>query len=162
MPRVLVIGIGNPLRGDDALGWHAAQQLARLYGAGAEAQFLEDHRWLSPDGAVEIMTCQQMTMDLVEPVHAAEQVIFIDASVQGEPGFLKCETVMPDTPQNLISHQFDAPTLLAAVQALYGVCPKGVVVSVTAGMFDFVEELSPAVAARLPELVKQVQQMLAQ
>jgi hydrogenase maturation protease len=160
MPRVLVLGIGNPLRGDDALGWHAARQLARLYGANAETRFLEDNRWVSADASVEIMTCQQMTMDLVEPVHEADQVIFIDATVQGEPGSLTCEPVTPEAPQNLISHQFDAPTLLAAVQALYGVCPKAVVLSVTASTFDYSEELSPAVAARLPELVRCVRSMV--
>ena len=161
MPRVLVLGIGNPLRGDDALGWHAARQLARLYGAEAEARFLEDSRWASADESVEIMTCQQLTMDQVEPVHNAGQVIFIDATVQGEPGSLSCQTVTPEAPQNLISHQFDAPTLLAAVQALYGVCPTAVVFSVTASTFDYTEALSPVVAARLPELVKQVRERLA-
>jgi hydrogenase maturation protease len=157
---MLVLGVGNPLRGDDALGWHAARQLARQYGAEAEARFLEDNRWASADQSVEIMTCQQMTMDLVEPVHEAEQVIFIDASVKGEPGSLVCEAVAPEAPQNLISHQFDAPTLLAAVKALYGVCPQAVVLSVTASTFDYTEELSPAVAARLPELVRRVQSMV--
>ncbi len=153
MPRVLIIGVGNPLRGDDALGWHAARQLARQWGAAAEAQFLEDNRCLSADESVEIMACQQMTMDLVEPVREAERVIFIDAAVTGEPGSLACQAVAPDAPQNLISHQFDAPTLLAAVKALYGVCPEAVVLSVTASAFDYTEELSPVVAARLPELV---------
>ena len=156
MPRVLVIGIGNPLRGDDALGWHAARLLAHGLGEAAEARFLEDHRCLSADESVELMTCQQMTMDLVEPVHEAESVIFVDAAVEGEPGALAWQTVLPDKPQNLISHQFDAPTLLAAVKALYGVCPEAVVFSVTASTFDYTEELSPVVAARLPELVRRV------
>ncbi len=160
MPRSLVLGIGNPLRGDDALGWHAARQLARLHGTEAEAQFLEDNRWVSADASLEIMACQQMTMDLVEPVHNADQVIFIDATVKGEPGSLACEAVTPEAPQNLISHQFDAPTLLAAVQALYGACPKAVVFSVTASTFDYTEELSPPVAAWLPELVKRMAELV--
>ncbi len=160
MPRVLVIGIGNPLRGDDALGWHAARQLARQWGQVAEAQFLEDNRCLSADESVEIMTCQQMTMDLVEPVREAEKVIFIDASVKGEPGSLTCQTVTLEAPQNLISHQFDAPTLLAAVKALYGVCPEAVVLSVTASTLDYTEELSLVVSARLPELVNRVEELV--
>ena len=27
MGRVLIIGYGNPLRGDDGFGWHAAERL---------------------------------------------------------------------------------------------------------------------------------------
>jgi hydrogenase maturation protease len=148
------------LRGDDGLGWHATRQLVRAWGAEAEARFAEDQRWPSTDGAVEIMACQQMTMDLVEPVHEAERVVFIDASTQGAAGTLRCQPVQPETPQNLISHQFDAPTLLAAVRALYGTCPEATVISVTAAAFDYTEELSPEVAGRLPEVVERVEAML--
>jgi hydrogenase maturation protease len=158
MPEVTVIGCGNPLRGDDGLAWQAARLLAR--GLGAEPQFLEQGRCLSADGRVEIVTCQQLTLDLLETVHEAGRVIFVDASVQGEPGALAVETVMPDTPQNLISHQFDPPTLLAAVKALYGACPPAMLCSVTAASFDYVEQLSPPVERALPELVRRVAEMV--
>lgn len=160
MTRILVIGVGNPLRGDDGLGWRATQQLARMFGAEAEACFLDENRFLSPDEAVEILTCQQLTLDLVEPVHVAGRVVFIDASVKGEPGTLTAETVAPETAQNLISHQFDPPTLLAAVKALYGACPEAQLFSITARSFEFVEALSPEVAEKLPELVRQVSELL--
>ena len=31
MARLLIIGYGNPLRGDDGLGWRAAEDLAREF-----------------------------------------------------------------------------------------------------------------------------------
>jgi hydrogenase maturation protease len=158
MPEVTVIGCGNPLRGDDGLAWQVARQLARQFGVEAEAQFLEESQFLSADGTVEILACQQLTLDLLETVHQAGRVIFVDASVTGEPGTLTCETVSPDTPQNLISHQFDPPTLLAAVQALYGACPEAVLLSITAQSFDYVEQLSTPVAAALPELLRRVEE----
>ena len=155
-----MVGVGNPLRGDDGLGWSATRLLARTFGAEAETCFLEENRFLSPDEAVEIVTCQQLTLDLVETVHAAGFVVFIDASVKGDPGTLTGETIMPETPQDLISHQFDPPPLLAAVKALYGACPEGKLFSITARSFEFVEVLSPEVAEKLPELVRRVEEAI--
>ncbi len=160
MASVLIIGIGNPLRGDDGLGWQAARQLTHTLGAEAEARFLDEHRCLSPDGAVEVMACQQLTLDLVEAVHTAGYVVFVDASVNGEPGLLTAEAVTPGTPQELISHQFDPPTLLAAVKALYGACPEAELLSIVAKSFEFVEQLSPEVAAVLPELARRVGEII--
>jgi hydrogenase maturation protease len=160
MPEVAVIGCGNPLRGDDGLAWQAARQLARRFGAEAETRFLEESRFLSADGTVEILACQQLTLDLLDTVHQAGRVIFVDASVKGEPGALACETVSPEAPQNLISHQFDPPTLLAAVKALYGACPEAVLFSITAQSLDYVEQLSPPVEAALPELVRRVGELV--
>ena len=158
MPDVTVIGCGNVLRGDDGLAWQAARELARRLGV--EAQFVEESRCASSDGRVEIVACQQLTLDLLETVHQAGRVIFVDASVKGEPGTLSVESVAPDTPQNLISHQFDPPTLLAAVRALYGTCPPAVLCSITAASFDYVEQLSPLVAKALPELVRRMEAMM--
>ncbi len=152
MANVLVIGCGNPVRSDDGLGWHAARALARRWGA--EARFLADNQ--VELGEVELMVCQQLTMDLVEKLPGARRVIFIDAAARGTPGVVTREAVAPETPQNLVSHQFDPSTLLAAARALYGQAPEAVVFSVAAQSFDYSEELSPEVAAALPELVRQV------
>jgi hydrogenase maturation protease len=145
MTSVLIIGIGNPLRGDDGLGWRAIEELGRRL----------------PPAAAELLTVQQLTLDLVEPVRDADQVIFIDAAAPGPPGTLSCETVEPGTPQSLISHQFDPPTLLACVQSLYGRCPRAMVLSITAATFDYGEQLSPVVAAALPQLIDRVLASLA-
>src|SRR5580704_15594719 len=51
-PRTLVIGYGNPLRSDDALGWHASRLLAQAL-AGQE---------------VDVITCHQLTPELAEPL----------------------------------------------------------------------------------------------
>jgi Ni,Fe-hydrogenase maturation factor len=46
MPSIVVIGYGNPLRGDDAIGWKAAEALRDVY---------ED------DMAVEVFASHQLT-----------------------------------------------------------------------------------------------------
>lgn len=63
MAHTLIIGYGNPLRGDDGLGWHVAQRLAAV---------LPQHR-------ARIEVCHQLTPELAEPISRADLVIFIDA-----------------------------------------------------------------------------------
>jgi hydrogenase maturation protease len=63
MPRILIIGYGNPLKSDDGLGWHAAQELSRE---------------LTPPG-VKVIRAHQLTPELAEEASTAELVLFIDA-----------------------------------------------------------------------------------
>lgn len=139
--RTLIIGIGNPLRGDDGLGWHTMQLLAQA----------------SLPEAVTVLPCQQLTMDLVEPVHEADRVIFVDAR-HGEPaGVLSRETIQPSSALGEpVSHFFDPATLLACVQALYGSHPEAVLLSIGSTQFDYTETLSPPVAAAMPMLLDEV------
>ena len=74
MPRVLVIGWGNPARGDDGLAWHALKHLT--------AGPLGEH--------VAVILRHQLTPELAERVLQAQRVIFVDASAQDPPGRIRC------------------------------------------------------------------------
>lgn len=146
MARTLIIGYGNPLRGDDGLGWHATQQLAE--------------RIRRDD--VEILTCHQLTPELAESVSRVDLAIFIDAACEGVPGTFKCEDVQPDESSNVdFTHHFDIPALLACSNLLYGSCPRAVLCSVAAESFNLTEDLSDVVQAALPALVQRVLTLIA-
>ncbi len=134
----LVIGIGNPIRGDDALGWAAIEALKA--------------RGLPPE--TETLCVQQLSMDLVESVAAAEPVFFVDARLGQPAGALRAERIAPDSClETASSHFFDPRTLLAAVQALYGRHPQAGLLSVNAARFSYGAPLSPEVQRALPRLV---------
>jgi hydrogenase maturation protease len=141
MAQTLIIGYGNPLRGDDGLGWHAAQRLTAV---------------LSPHKA-QIETCHQLTPELAEPISRADLVIFIDAEQQAPAGQLSCRHLAPGAGlPGTFSHDLTPPMLLAWAQGLYGTCPEAVLLSVSSQSFGCGEALSPAVAAVLPELLERV------
>ena len=71
---VLIIGYGNPLRGDDGVGWRVAEAVAAAL----------------PDGAAEVLTVHQLTPELAELMSRADRVIFIDAAAEGEAGEVSC------------------------------------------------------------------------
>jgi hydrogenase maturation protease len=139
--RGLVIGYGNPLRGDDGLGWKVAGRLA----AGIA------------DESVAIMAVHQLTPELAEPVSQAEMVIFVDASYEGKPGTWRCDEVEPaPATTNALGHLFSISGLLAYARAIFDAKPRAFVISVAAESFECQDNLSPAVEAVLPEIVRHI------
>ena len=90
--HILIIGIGNPLRSDDGLGWAVAEQLSQYLamrpcnGASAPttAAVSRVERWYC-----DIHTVYQLTPELAEWMAAVNLVVMIDASHEGEPGELR-------------------------------------------------------------------------
>jgi len=139
--RRLVIGYGNPLRGDDGLGWAVAGCLAASV----------------TDEEVTIMAVHQLTPELAEPVSKAEMVVFVDASYEGKPGTWRCDEVKPAaaTTQPL-GHHCGISGLLAYARAIFDASPRAFVISVAAQCFECQNELSPSVEEVLPEIVRHI------
>lgn len=141
MSQVLIIGYGNPLRGDDGVGWHAAERLARTL----------------PNRDVLIQTSHQLTPEMADLISQASLVIFLDAACDQGPGEVALRRVQPDpSPSELFSHQLTPEALLALANKLYGNCPEAVLLTVGAASLECGETLSPAVESALPALLEQV------
>ncbi len=141
MAKILIIGFGNTLRGDDGLGPLAAQRI-------------ED---LLRDQNVKVLIRHQMGIELAEELSNADMAIFIDAHVGGDPGDLKEEEVLPeDSAPGSFSHHLRPGVLLACTDALYQRHPKAFAYSIAAASFEHGEGLSPAVEAALPMLIEKV------
>jgi hydrogenase maturation protease len=141
MKRALVIGYGNPLRGDDGFGWHAAHRLAEL----------ADH------DPIHVLAVHQLTPELAEPIRNAALVIFIDASHEGKPGTWRCEEIATEARlASSLAHYFTPAILLAYAQTVYHVSPQALIISIGAESFDYCETLTPGAAAALPEVLQHV------
>jgi hydrogenase maturation protease len=138
---VLVVGYGNPLRGDDGVGWHAARLLA------------SDPRL---DGA-RILTYHQLAPELAEEMSRASLVVLVDASTEGDPGSVRARKVEPHPAAPATwSHHFDPKALAWLTEAVYGATPPMVLVSVSAGSFAEGVGLSSTLERALPEVVEVV------
>jgi len=146
MPRVLIVGYGNPLRSDDGAGLCAAGELAHLLS--------------SPN--VEILRRHQLTPEVAESVSRSDAVIFIDAAESGEPGQVRCQPVEIASKSAGKSHQFSPGVVLALARQLYGAVPLAFCVTVTAESFAYRETLSAPVARALPRVVALVESMVEQ
>ncbi len=131
--QTLLIGCGNSLRGDDAVGLVVAEHVGKSLTA-------------ESNNRVTVLQCQQLLPELAEPMSKAERVIIVDAAVAGNPGEVHCEHLLsvelgsPD-----FTHHMTPAVLLAYVQALYGRSPHTTLVSINAKSFDLGAELSSEV-----------------
>jgi hydrogenase maturation protease len=131
LARQLVIGIGNPLRGDDGVGALLAEQ------AGGR-------------------TVHQLTPELAADLAPLRRVLFIDAWLappSAGPTPLPRLDPLPAAVQPGdagSSHRLDPAALLAITAALYGRAPRGAWLRVPAHGFGHGLELSAPVRASLP------------
>jgi hydrogenase maturation protease len=130
----LLIGIGNPLRSDDGLGWAVAEQLSQ-----------------DGDTDCNIHTVHQLTPELAEWMAKASLVVMIDASSEGSPGELRIRPVSHSAqPAPVGTHHTTPEELAALTVGVYGHCPPVVVVTMTGADFSIGEQFSAVVARRIP------------
>ena len=133
----LVICYGNPLCGDDGVGWHIGRCL--------EEKKLPAH--------TRIVVCHQLTPDLAEPISRSELLVFVDARLKGMPGDVTCTPLVPgESPFSPIGHTVTPPTLLALSQWLYGKAPAALLYSVAGTRFKPGDAFSLEVERVLPTL----------
>lgn len=150
---VLVVGLGNPLLGDDGVGWRVAEQLQRDHGS-----------------AVEIDCLAVGGLRLMERLIGYNHVVIVDAVTTGQqpPGTLYLFSVaeLPDTGRGHLSsvHDVTLKTALRLGAALGLSLPRDIsIVGVEAEQsFDFAEELSPPVALAVPRAALMVIDLLRQ
>jgi hydrogenase maturation protease len=144
---VLVVGYGNPLRGDDALGHIVAETLARS---------------VSPQMA-RIVTRHSLTPELAAEMAVVRRAVLIDAAAVGPPGRIVCRRVLPGAAgETALAHACDIPSLLAWSQRLWGHAPETFLLAVPGACFALRDrQLSPTVLALVPALVRQARQLIA-
>lgn len=121
--QVLVIGYGNELRRDDAVGPKVAASVAK---------------WNLP--GVESITCHQLTPELAQPIASAERVIFVDASVAAES--VEIRDIEPNDNLQIITHATEPRSLLALAKQTFGRCPAASCLSIPVQELQFGDELS--------------------
>jgi hydrogenase maturation protease len=128
-PPVLVIGVGNDLRGDDAAGWVAAGRVAA---------------WGRP--GVTVIRTRQLLPELAADVACAAAVVLIDARVGGSdtPAITPVEG---EPAAATLTHSASLAQLLALARDAYGRAPRGFALGIPAAAFDFGAAVSPACAA---------------
>jgi hydrogenase maturation protease len=152
--RTLVVGLGNPLLGDDGVGWNVVAALADSL--------------VDPAPSVELDCLAVGGLTLMERLAGFDRAILVDALVTGRdaPGTL---TVCPldELAERAAAHldsAHDAPigAALEAGRALGACLPDEIlVVGIEAERVDtFGEALSAAVAAAVPTAVDRVVRLI--
>jgi hydrogenase maturation protease len=140
MEEVLVLGYGNTLRRDDAVGPLAAEEVSG---------------WGRP--GVAALALPQLLPELAEPLSRARLVIFIDAAVSEE---VQCRPLVAVAREPSLHHAGDPQWLLSLTESAYGRCPPAWLITVPVTDLSFGEGLSPRARVGLEVALEHVERLL--
>lgn len=138
----LILGFGNPLRSDDAVGYNAA--LALEPGLSSTNTF--------------VIAAHQLTPESAEPVSRASRVLFLDASHEGTPGEIRLEEVLRDPyfQPAALTHDLMPSSLLELALRYFYAEPEAWLLTLTGENFELGEKFSAPVAAAWPEYLERI------
>jgi hydrogenase maturation protease len=149
--RVVVIGLGNPLMGDDGLGLAVLDELRSGYALPAGVELVDGGTW---------------GMNLLPVIEDADELILIDAIDAGQPpgAFVRLERDrLPRYLATKISpHQVDLRDVLGLAELRGTLPPDTVALGLQPESIEFRNSLSDVLRCRVDALAKAVIAELAQ
>jgi len=144
---VLVIGYGNDLRGDDAVGPQIASAV---------------ESWKLP--FVRVIACHQLTPELADPISQADRVIFVDAleaaaDIPATP--VAAREIFPRETAPSLGHSGGPESLLALAAGVFGRCPQAFSVLVPVSCFELGAPLSPRARTGMTEALAEIRRLCA-
>ena len=147
--RTVVIGLGNPLMGDDGLGLVALERLRDQWDIPSDVELVDGGTW---------------GMNLLPVIETAGRVLLIDAvDIKATPGasvMVERERLPRYLATKISPHQVDLRDVLALAE-LRGTLPQETVaLGLQPERIELDDTLSPTILGRLDGLVTAVAQML--
>jgi hydrogenase maturation protease len=154
--KTIIVGLGNPLLGDDGVGWKVAQEVKQRL----------------DDGSTVVVECYSLSgLSLMEQLIGYDRVILIDSLNTGRHEQGEVVTFALNTLEDLTyghsasAHDASLKTALGVGRSMGEALPADNEIHVVAiearHVYDFSEELSLEVAASVPVAVQKVLDLLA-
>ena len=140
----LVIGFGNPLRGDDAVGPSVARA--------AEIKRSD----------VSVLTPHQLLPELAPDIAAADVVVFIDAATDLPAGAVRCRQMVAPSSSPPLDHMLSPAALVGLGLAAFDRAPQAWLVEIGAESFELGHALTPLVASAVPRAAELVCTLIPQ
>ncbi len=137
MADVLVVGYGNDLRSDDAVGRHVARAVESL-------GFPE----------IDVLELHQLTPEVAAAMAGRRLVVFVDAGVGIDE--VKVLPIEPAAPSQRSTHHATPAGLVELCRTVSGSAPEAMLVAVPAWSLQLGEELSPEAQRGVAEALEAV------
>ena len=136
MTRPMVMGLGNPDRGDDGIAFHIVNRLRRRLGS---RPLSDGETGLGgTETKAALLFVRQLVPELVLDVGGCSRLIFVDAHVPAEPRTIVCARIRPEARTAAgLTHALPPEGFLWLLQALAGRSPESFLVSLRGERFDF-------------------------
>jgi hydrogenase maturation protease len=152
--RIVLIGLGQPLRGDDGAGFAAVQSWARKY------------KQTATDAQIRIVLTETPGLGLLDLLEDSEAVILVDAISTNVPaGSVQVFSSIPDIPADAsvkTAHGLGVLETLALARRTDTLLPSQIaLVGIEGRQFKLGEGLSDPVRLAIPKAVQKIQELIA-
>jgi hydrogenase maturation protease len=152
--NITLLGIGQPLRGDDGVGPEAVRQWSREYPQTASDSFLH------------VVITETPGLDLLELFGEAEVVILVDAVESGDPaGTVSVRSWLPEsgaTSAEKTAHGFGVAETIALAGKIGARLPSHIVfIGVEGTQWELGMELSEPVRRAIPAAAREIQNQIS-
>jgi hydrogenase maturation protease len=162
--KTLIIGLGNPILGDDGVGWVVAEQVRSV--------LLNPQSAIHNPQSIEVDCASLGGLSLMERLSGSERVILVDAIFTGTQPVGTVSrfslTALPDLSagHSASAHDTSLQNALQVGRDMHILLPKNedvTIISIEAeAVYDFSQELSPSIAAAVPVALKKVLDMITE
>jgi len=135
-PPLLVLAVGNPSRGDDALGPLLLDAASQAWKPSIDA------------GEIELLTDFQLQIEHALDLEGRARVVFVDASV-ASPAPFSFSRVVARAGESATTHALAPSAVLATYARVVGEPPEAWLLAIRGERFELGEDLTPAAREHL-------------
>jgi len=154
MKKTILLGYGNPDRGDDGVAWHILQTLFKDKGMPDVDLFCCD--FVPYNETTDVWFNFQLLPEISEILKKYQRAIFLDAHTGEILEDIRFAEVKPVYSNSPFTHHMTPSALLALTESINGEYPLSWLLSIRGFEFEFNRELT----AKTRELAEQAIQML--
>jgi hydrogenase maturation protease len=139
--KTIVLGFGNPDRGDDGVAWHVLTGIAHRFGQPLSTENIESGS-IKLSAHTHLWFNLQLIPEVAEELADYQQAIFIDAHTAEIKEEIKVSKIKPEFQNSPFTHHLTAATCLSLSKTLYHKYPESILISIRGYDFSFTHSLS--------------------
>ena len=140
----IILGYGNPDRGDDGVAYHLLKELIEKYSKNqTDLIYFQETGFLELTADIDLWFNLQLIPEISQKLSQYEKAIFLDAHTAeiSEPLFI--QEIRPSYKNSAFTHHLTPASCLELAEKLFQHAPQATLISVRGFSFDFSQELSP-------------------
>jgi len=151
MKKILLLGYGNPDRGDDGVAWHVLKTLFSERGKNSIDLFDLEVNPLTEN--IDVWFNFQLLPEIADLIVKYDQAVFLDAhtgEIKNDLNFVKLIPAYQNAP---FTHHMTPASLLAVAESIHGEYPESWLLSVRGYSFEFEQQLTAKTLALSDEAI---------
>lgn len=141
--KFIILGYGNPDRGDDGIAYHLLNELIQKYSTKKEdLSNFQEAGILDLNPEIDLWYNLQLIPEVAQDLANYEHAIFLDAHTAEIPELILVKELTPAYKNSPFTHHLTPGSCLDLAEKLYQHAPHATLITVRGYSFDFSRELS--------------------